>query len=101
MIGLDEGKIWKYDTRYAYKKGERPRWADGTPMYDSELGKIDSELFEKERLVLSIETLATKEEKQSIIDSISQDTKYACIYLAAVGIYKEYQNCCNPFGWSY
>jgi hypothetical protein len=43
MTGVDEGKIWKYDTRYTYKYKNIPcTWADGSRIMNEEEDRIDS-----------------------------------------------------------
>ena len=73
MTGVDEGKIWKYDTRYAHKYDPYVRWADGTKMSNAEL----KEIYESEN-------------------------KDACIYLASAGSGDIIAaNICEKNGWSF
>ncbi len=42
MTGVNERKIWKYDTRYAHKYDPYSKWADGTWIMDEERDRIDN-----------------------------------------------------------
>ena len=42
MTGVDEGKIWKYDTRYAYKMDNIPcTWADDTRIKAQDIDDVN------------------------------------------------------------
>ena len=83
MTGVNEGKIWKYDTRYAYKYKD-VKWADGTWIMDEEEDRIDS--------------IDYNYYYSNIVPT--EDEKNGCIYLAAGGD-SIAQSVCKAMGWSY